>query len=243
MKRLLLFSVFILLIFSCSKNQDLTFQNSEMSIDDCDNCPLIKVDIPEAEENSDIAIKINTILAEKVIEIIDFSEEKELENIPEAIQSFSSSYKELVKEFPESVKWEATVDGSISSRHKEIICIQLNSYMFTGGAHGYNAVTYINFNLKSGNELSPSDFVKDIDKFTLMAEKMFRKQEDIPLDKNINSTGFMFENDQFHLPENIGFTENEIILFYNQYEIASYADGPKTIEIPLSQAKELLINL
>ena len=147
-----------------------------------------------------------------------------------------------MKEFPESVKWEVTIDGSILSRHKEMICIQLDSYMFTGGAHGYNATNFINFNLKSGDELYPSDLIKDINKFALIAEKIFRKQENIPLDKNINSTGFMFENDQFHLPENIGFTENEIILIYNQYEVASYADGQKTIEIPLSQIKELLNN-
>ncbi|TFG74190.1 MAG: DUF3298 domain-containing protein, partial [Flavobacteriales bacterium] len=54
----------------------------------------------------------------------------------------------------------------------------------------------------------------------------------IPLDKPINQTGLMFEQDTFYLPENIGFTKDGLQLLYNPYEVASYADG--TIVLTLS---------
>lgn len=50
-----------------------------------------------------------------------------------------------------------------------------------------------------------------------------------------------FEENSFHLPASIGLTQNELILHYNPYEIASYADGPKTISIPIEELKNLLL--
>jgi len=240
MRRIYIASIFILLIFSCTKDQKLTFENRIINANECVDCPQVKIEIPEAKPTNHITEKINTTIAKKVIEIIDFSAEKELKTITAAIQSFSSSYKELIQEFPESIEWEASIDGVLLPKYKDIRCVQLNSYMFTGGAHGYGATNFINFNSKTGDEFKLTELIKDVDEFTLLAEKMFRKQENIPLDKNINSIGFLFENDVFYLPENIGFTKNKIILVYNQYEIVSYADGKKIIEIPLSKIKDLL---
>ena len=64
---------------------------------------------------------------------------------------------------------------------------------------------------------------------------MFRQKEGIPKDKSINHTGFMFEQDSFYLPENMGFTKEGLKLLYNPYEVASYADGP--IEFTLTHAE------
>ncbi len=240
MKRLSIVLFFIAFIISCSDKQTLTFENLELNSGDCNTCAQIEVTIPEANNNSDIATKINTVLTQKVIDIIDFSEENVSQSIPEAVKDFKAAFKELANDFPESPIWEATVDGSITYKKENIVCIQLDSYMFTGGAHGYSATHFIIINTKTGDELNHLDIFKNIDSFTQLVEKRFRKQENIALIENINSTGFLFENDQFYLPENIGFSNDEIILIYNQYEIASYADGQKTIKLPLSDIKSIL---
>lgn len=240
MKRfsILLFS--IISVISCTNNQKLTFKNIEIFSNGCDTCAAIEINIPEAQTTSAIATRINTNITETVIETINFSEEETPLTIEDAIESFTSEYKKLATEFPESSKWEVTIDGTIISENKNMICVQLESYLFTGGAHGYRSTSYLNFNLRSGGKLTISDLFKDVDVFKLMAEKIFRKQENIPPEANINSTGFMFENDEFNLPETIGFSEKELILLYNQYEIASYADGQKIIKIPLFQVSNML---
>ncbi len=58
--------------------------------------------------------------------------------------------------------------------------------------------------------------------------------------ESINSTGFWFENDRFYLPESIGLSKTNLLLVYNQYEIASYAGGPVALKIPLEELKEYL---
>ena len=43
----------------------------------------------------------------------------------------------------------------------------------------------------------------------------------------------MFEEDRFSLPENLGFTPGGLELLYNPYEVASYADGPISLVLPI----------
>ena len=45
----------------------------------------------------------------------------------------------------------------------------------------------------------------------------------------------MFEGDSFHLSENLGYTQEGLQLIYNQYEVASYADGPIVLTLPYNE--------
>jgi hypothetical protein len=76
---------------------------------------------------------------------------------------------------------------------------------------------------------------KDPGAFLEFAEASFRRQYSIPEDAPINSTGFMFEDNLFRLPRNIGFENEGIVLHYNPYEAASYADGALVLEFPMEQ--------
>ena len=49
----------------------------------------------------------------------------------------------------------------------------------------------------------------------------------------LEATSF-FENDTFTLPENLGFSEEDVILVFNQYEIGSYAEGPIELRVKKS---------
>jgi hypothetical protein len=44
----------------------------------------------------------------------------------------------------------------------------------------------------------------------------------------------------FHLPENIGYGDEGIILLYNVYEVASYAQGYTEFAIPYDIAESFL---
>jgi len=76
--------------------------------------------------------------------------------------------------------------------------------------------------------------------FESYAETAFRKKYEIPADVNINNTGFWFEDDKFHLPETVGFTADSLLLLYNPYEIASYAAGAVTLNIPLEEVSTFI---
>ncbi|MDC6365323.1 MULTISPECIES: DUF3298 and DUF4163 domain-containing protein [Flavobacteriaceae] len=241
MKKTLLLLPILLLILGCENESKLTFEPMELHGKTCSNCPKIEISVPKALDNLTISKTINQALEEEIISMLSFDEEQEVDNIDKAMTSFTKSYQDLKAKFPdESVGWEASVNGEVSYEDEAVLTIAVNSYTFTGGAHGYGSTTLLNFDKRSGSELENWELFEDFEGFLKFAETKFRIQEHIPQDKNINATGFMFEQDTFHLAENVGYTPEGIQLIYNQYEVASYADGPIVLNLPYAEINGFL---
>ncbi|MEO9512322.1 MAG: DUF3298 and DUF4163 domain-containing protein [Flavobacteriaceae bacterium] len=241
MKKSGILMLLLLCTLGCENEAKLTFEPLQIHGNACDQCPKVEINIPKALDKTAIAGTINTAMTEEVIALLSFDEEKEISSVADAVASFTRSFEELIERFPdETVGWEATLDSEVVYEDKNVISLVLNTYTFTGGAHGYGSTTYLNFDKLKGTEFENRELFKDMEGFLKFAESKFRVQETIPQDENINSTGFMFERDTFHLAENIGYTPDGIQLVYNQYEIASYADGPVILTLPYAEINKYL---
>lgn len=234
------FLAFAMLI-GCQNESKLTFEPQSIENKICEECPEVSIEIPKALGKSKISKTINTALKEEIISLLTYDDEIEVNTINGALKSFKNGYSELQELYDdEPTDWEAKVEGNISYEDENLITISLESYLFTGGAHGYTSKTFLNFDKKKGIELENSELFKNSEEFQAFAEEMFRQKERIPKDKSINYTGFMFEQDSFYLPENIGFTKEGVKLLYNQYEVASYADGIIELVLPHSEVQPFL---
>ncbi|EAR03021.1 DUF3298 and DUF4163 domain-containing protein [Maribacter sp. HTCC2170] len=241
MKSPILILLGFILLLGCNADNRLTFEPFTLADNDCKECPKITIDIPNALDQSKLSTTINTVLEEELIFLLVFDDELEAATLPEAIQSFKNGFTALKKRYPdESAIWEAKISGEVSYEDKNTITIALDSYLFTGGAHGYTSKRFLNFDKRKGIELENWELFKDKDHFLKFAEAKFRIQEGIPQDDPINSTGFMFERDEFHLPENMGLTDQGLVLLYNQYEVASFADGAIELQLPPNEVKNYL---
>jgi len=241
MKFRIVFVICFIFLLSCKNDEKLTFETVQMTSNSCAECPKVDISIPKVLENSKIGRTIETALQEEIIFLLTFDEEVDAKTIEEAIQSFNKGYTDLKELYSdESVGWEANIAGKVTFEDQNRLTILLDSYIFTGGAHGYSGKRFLNFNKKKGKELEPWEIFKNMPEFEIFAEEKFREQENIASDRAINSTGFMFENDEFHLPENIGFTEKGLQLLYNQYEVASYSDGPIIMILSYNDINEFL---
>jgi len=246
-KKLLLPFIIIVLLVGCKKDeQKLEFEvlsieqvSEENCVPEEENCTFISIQIPWALNSETRGKKINRKIEEHIIQLIDYQDENNFNNLEDLSEKFIDDYEASSKEFPEyTIPWEASVEGRISHRSPDLISIEFDLALFTGGAHGYTSVSYLNFNSKTGDQLGTKDIFED--EFKSYAEKLFRQQNDIPEDQPINSTGLFFENDSFQLPQNIGFSKNKIILRYNAYEVASYAEGGIQLEIPIKDVEEFI---
>lgn len=241
MKTYIAYTFLFLILMGCQKERKLTFAPLTLDETRCSECPEVAIHIPNAIENSKAAKTINTALKEEIIEILNYDDETEALSIKEAVKSFSDGYWELKKLYPEeATAWEARIEGKITFEDANLLTIELNAYLFTGGAHGYSSRRFLNFDKQKGRELQNWQLFKNREDFQAFAEKKFRNQEAIPSEEPINSTGFMFERDSFYLPENIGFTQEGVKLLYNPYEVASYADGAIVLTLPFSDVKPFL---
>ncbi len=219
-------------LYSCRNTEILTFEKQTIAIQDfidCKNtdCVLTEILLLQSISETDIAKKINLEIEQAAAATLHIDENEPPETIEEAIKKFNISYQEMKKEFPEEIiPYEASINCDLSFQNQEILSVSIDSYIFTGGAHGSENSKFITLDLKIGKVIDNNSLFKDYSQFVSFAEDVFRKTNDIPKNQSINSTGFFFENDTFSLPSSIGIMDSNVILFYNSYEISSYADGP-----------------
>ncbi|SDD66394.1 Protein of unknown function [Pricia antarctica] len=235
------FLIFLVLIGCQKKENNLTFEPLKLGDTLCEDCPHISITIPRAIEHTRTANTINTALQEEIISLLLFDDDLKIANLDDALMSFKNGYSELKDLYPEeTTPWETKIDGNVVYEDEKILTLELNSYVFTGGAHGYSAKRILNFDKKRGVELENWQLFRNRKDFQQFAEAKFREQEAIPAEASINYTGLMFEKDSFYLPENIGFTKEGVKLLYNPYEVASYADGPIVLTLPFKEVKRYL---
>lgn len=233
---------------SCSFNNPLKFEEafySKENFETCQTakCPNIQIQYLKASGTNQKSKKVNGHIEEALSTIIAFNED-ELENISnlnDAIQFFIDDFKNHETDIGNNyMVYDIDTFMQVSYMSTQLVSIELNYYIFTGGAHGFNGTRFLNFKAKTGELLSPKAMFNLKDEFLALCESKLRTLYQIPEGRSINSTGFWFESDRFHLPENIGFTETEMILHYNQYEIASYAEGPIILSIPIEEIAQYL---
>lgn len=205
-------------------------------------CTYVSIEVPEAGGAGVASDSINKSIFNVVRGIVYFGEKPtNAKTYQEIMDSFVGEYDDLKKKFPDdAMAWEAKIKATVDYRSDNILNIKLNNYMFTGGAHGYSGDRSLIFNPETGKRLKNSDIFTDPKAFTAFAEKKFRQKFKIPADKSINATGFSFTEGKYALPQEIFFKENGLLLLYNSYEIAAYAEGSKDVLIPYSEAKPFL---
>lgn len=240
MHRRLLY-ILALTLWGCGGENQTEWHAREYLGTVCESCPSVRVAIPEAGDSTPLGRGVNQALREEVIDILDYDETRDATGIPEAIGAFSTAYQDMRRQFPdETIGWEAELEGQITYEDDRLLSLKLEAYIFTGGAHGLSTTRYLNFDKKTGEELDHKALFADVTALENLAEKAFREAKGIPPGAGINDTGFMFEEDRFALPENLGFTPQGLELLYNPYEVASYADGRISLVLPMEQITPLL---
>jgi uncharacterized protein DUF3298/peptidoglycan-N-acetylmuramic acid deacetylase PdaC-like protein len=237
LKKIALLILVSLTISSCNQEVDLTF--SETNFVKNENA-IIDINIPNAEGDNDVSESINAIIENFIVNTINFSEDSLISfSLNEAATKFDSIYMAFKDDFEEnSLVWEALIDGEVTYQSQVITCIAINSYLNTGGAHGNMNISFLNFDSQTGQLLIIDDYIKNRLGFIKLAEKYFN----IELQESLDETNFddYFFGEDFHLPENIGFSDDGLILLYNVYEIAPYSEGITEFAIPFEEALPFL---
>jgi hypothetical protein len=246
--RILSLLFLLTLAFSCKKHTPLVFSSESFTEDSlaiCQNtsCPEISINYIKVEGDELIANKLNSAIETFIIEALEIRDDSipKASSISEAASNFIQTYRLHSADFPDmEAEYFAEIDVSESFASEELISINMHQYLYSGGAHGYENSSFKNLDRRTGEEISSADLFKNSEELNHLVEKKFREIHNIPAAASINSTGFSFENDSFYLPETIGFTKDKMLLVYNQYEIASYADGAVEVEISKEEIKEYL---
>lgn len=245
MKHYILFAALLFLRARCEN--ELAFEDQSFAkkttLPCKGSCPHITLKIPIAKDVPIVADSINKKVFSVLKEIIYFGEKPYTStDYNGLLASFIGSYEEMQKKFPkDTFDWEAKIEGNVKYASDSILNIEIKHYTITGGAHGYQGLRSLIFNPDTGKYISNNKLFKNRNEFKAFAEKKFRAKYKIPENQSINSTGLLFENDKFQLPQNIFYTEKGLFLYYNPYEASSYADGPKELLLSYKEINKYLL--
>lgn len=171
--------------------------------------------------------------------LVDGDESAEL-----AAQSFIWGFNEFVEEsstrninFP----WYKNVKSEVWTITPLFMTLSTAVDEYTGGAHGNHYTIISNIDIQNKKKIEIKDIVEKekITDLTKIAESHFRKNENLA-DSVSLAKDFFFENGTFAINDNFGLTKNSLIIYFNEYEIRPYAEGPTLLEIPYSDIEKIL---
>lgn len=147
---------------------------------------------------------------------------------------FVTDFKQFANENPEfGLGWYFDARVKVLIATDTLISMQVDSEVFTGGAHGSYATQFVNVDPMTGISYLLDALLKPgyQELLTRLAYEDFQRQSG---DDEADSAGVAsYEGEApFRLNDNYGFRKEGIVFFYNIYELGSYAEGPTEILIP-----------
>jgi len=174
-------------------------------------------------------------------EKLNFSSKPE-QNFKTLIEAITPAYREeglkLKKEMEDMsyiLNYELTKSSKIIYNKNNILIIEIESYIYAGGAHGMGNMQYLHFDMKTG-ELFGLNEVFNHSAQQKIAALLSEKSEEM---KQANES-VLFEDAKADLNDNFYFDKGKYYFVYNPYEIGPYAAGYITVELPIEKVKNLI---
>lgn len=209
---------------------------------DCENedCASYKAQYPyfQSLENEEVATRLN-----QQIETMLITPLSSKTSLDEGILDFLGSHAETKNSRSgNSLYMYHHSIISISWFNGQILTLQIEHNFDTGGAHPNEKVLFETIDISDGHTVKPEAWFLPgkYDELKKLAEGKFRKMKLLTLDANLALSGYTFENNNFKLPQQMGFSESGLVLFYNHYEIAPYSHGETVIIFTPSELEGFL---
>lgn len=147
------------------------------------------------------------------------------DEIKRQAKEYKKEYETVLSKLNENYvkyQYELYIDYKVTYNRNNIISIPIESYEFTGGAHGMTYLNSYNYNLINGNQLKLSDmFKKDIDYKKIVNEYInyvISQNPDIYFKGEDGFKGIK-EDQSFYIED------DGVVIYFSLYEIAPYYVG------------------
>ena len=161
-------------------------------------------------------------------------------------ENYYSMRDEYINEkdiYPDSPRFTAYYYLKSDARNGKdgIVCYTVNYEAYEGGAHPYHITSVVNFDEKSGKEITLQDvFTENCD--SLLTDRLTRRlaeQQGVASLQELQDKGYLYMCDMF-ITNNFMLDKDSIFFIYNIYEIAPYALGESHIGFKYDELKDLL---
>lgn len=151
-----------------------------------------------------------------------------------------SAVKEFGSSFPSFSDYEHSKRMQVDTIYNNLLTLSSSYYSYTGGAHGYGATLFYNIDAKNGQVVNDTILfgLNNLDKVSKLIQAEVKRRNS--KEDSEETIGLLVEIEEVIANNNFYFTKNGIAYLYNQYEIASYAQGQVEIVIPYQKILPLV---
>ena len=225
-----------------------SIQNAELAIDSMelvrkDKLMEITCHLQFIAGNNTAADSINASISQHVLE------QERNSNVREAMHRYvKKTYEQNEPEVTEmKSQGEYFADMLFTFEHEgrflddtpdSIITYAATSYIYTGGAHGYSSMRYMNFSRKTGHLITLEE-VLDLSRQKEIVQLIIRdlmQQFGCNSVQQLEDQGFIGIRDT-NVTDNFHIGSRGITFVYNPYEIACYAMGKQSVTLTYQQLK------
>lgn len=133
--------------------------------------------------------------------------------------------------------WELNASVKKQGQRGDLVTLSMETYEYTGGAHGLPSVQYFHWNLAKQQSAKLDDLLVPGQQSAFWEKA--REQHTAWLDKeNLDQT--FRDSWPFDKTDNVFFSGKGMVLQYNVYHIAPYAMGQPTLTIPYAELEGIL---
>lgn len=165
---------------------------------------------------------------------------KALDSFNKSVNSVSGDYSqseliEMAKEQKASSEYFTyymdSFNAQIARVDDKVLSISVGSESYYGGAHGYYGTSGYVYDSQTGEELSILDVVSSKEDLKAAAQEIFSRDYPMLIESEPGCEDYL--NESLDKPENLNWCMGPTTLdiYYNPYELASYAAGAQTIQI------------
>ncbi|MHB0775981.1 DUF3298 and DUF4163 domain-containing protein [Halomonas sp. WWR20] len=148
------------------------------------------------------------------------------EHYAQAFFAQAKSTREAISELP---AYQANLDAKVYAQHDDLLVIELNSYVYTGGAHGMPLTEFMVIDERLGRVVGLEDML------IAGREAAFRQALVRAHERWLQETGAdaeFAENWPLSETRNVAPLKQAWVVKYNVYDIAPYAAGQPQLVIP-----------
>lgn len=205
----------------------------------------INMDIPVRYKQESDGVRLQKMLTPLI-----FGEEYARDSLFEssarkAAASHIGAYKELEPEFEKelskdglsySCDWDFEYNISTVYNRNDIICYDLSTSEYTGGAHGMYSDLFYTVDLSTWHRIVLDDIFKpeSIEQVNHVLLDQLLKNLNLAAPDSLLELGF-FDTENIEVTENFYLTDDAICWVFNPYEIACYATGQVHVKVPLKE--------
>ena len=196
-------------------------------------------------ENAQAGAKITAAIAGWVLPIDGV--EGLARNPQEVLLQFVDSYWKWRQKEQETYPtyffpWKLVRTVKVEYQSAQVLSLSFVASNYTGGVHPQTGLTYANFRPATGERIFLTDIFNEgfAAPLNALGEIRFRKLKGLSPVMSVEAAGFWFPHEQFELNKNFSIGDDGLTFYFNDYEIASYTDGPTRLLLPYADIQTLL---